>query len=565
MGNRKLIIYQVLTRLFGASFKKDSSNDKEVYSTGKFSNFSKAVLNEIKSFGITHIWFTGIIDHATQTDYSAIGKPADSLSIVKGKAGSPYAIRDYYDVAPDLAENVQERMKEFEQLISRTHQQELKVIIDFVPNHVARTYKSLAKPENITDFGQDDDTSVFFSPTNDFYYFPNEKLQLPHTHEKEQQLFEEFPAKATGNDSFTASPTENDWFETIKLNYGIEYHHGETVENNKQPTPLWFKMKDILVFWIQKGVDGFRCDMAEMVPLSFWNWVIPTIKKQYPKVLFIAEVYHARKLVNYLGENGFDYLYDKTGFYDLGKEILLKNLPVKHLADYLTHSDSYANRLLRFLENHDEVRVASKYFLGNPLHAIPFMAAAIMAHKGAVMIYFGQELGERAENKTTFSGNDGRTSIFDYTTIPSFRSTINNFTPILENQKKLQALYRKMFEIASNSTAIQYGDFIDLTLFNEQNPKYDSKKVLSFIRIDDKEALLFILNFHFKASQVIQLFFPAEVISRIAKGNQQTIIGSEIFNNVQKKWKIETSSILAKGLQISLWANSIYIFQLNTY
>ena len=66
---------------------------------------------------------------------------------VKGKAGSPHAIKDYYDADPDIATDVPGRMNEFENLVNRTHRAGLKVIIDFVPNHVARQYHSDAQPD----------------------------------------------------------------------------------------------------------------------------------------------------------------------------------------------------------------------------------------------------------------------------------------------------------------------------------------------------------------------------------------------------------------------------------
>src|ERR1700749_4967226 len=120
--------------------------------------------------GFTHVWFTGVIEHATMTDYSQYGIKADDPDIVKGRAGSPYAIKDYYDVDPDLAVDVKNRMAEYQALIDRTHANHLKVIMDLVPNHVARTYGSDAKPAGVRDFGQDDDQSQAFSAKNDFYY-----------------------------------------------------------------------------------------------------------------------------------------------------------------------------------------------------------------------------------------------------------------------------------------------------------------------------------------------------------------------------------------------------------
>lgn len=569
MKSHKLSIYQVLPRLFGNRKSSTLVNgSKDENGCGKFNDFTPQILNEIKELGITHVWYTGVLDHSTQTDYSEINKPADSQDIVKGVAGSPYAIRDYFDVSPDLAESLDNRMEEFTDLVTRTHECNLKVILDFVPNHVARSYHSTQIPASCKEFGSDDDTSSFYKVENDFYYLQDEELKLPRTSEGSQS-FKEYPAKATGNDAFTPSPSENDWYETIKLNYGIAYHKGETVETPKAPNPLWFKMFDILNFWASKGVDGFRCDMAEMVPVSFWHWVIPKIKEKYPSIIFIAEVYDSGKLHHYTSEKGFDYLYDKTGFYDLGSEILINDLPVKHLTQYLSESFSYNDKMLRFLENHDEVRIASNQFLKTPLHAIPLMSVAITSHKGPTMVYFGQELGEKAEGVKGFSQDDGKTSIFDYCSVPTTQSWIEKLDQGIhdENDERsvLRDKYKTLLKFSLASKAIQFGDFIELNSFNETNSSFNSKKVVSYLRVHDNDVLLCIANFHFTASQFIQLLIPEKIVSGIISNNSSVIKGEEIFNTAQKNWSFEISNVLSHGVQISLWANSFYVFKITTY
>ncbi|MEG1547086.1 MAG: alpha-amylase family glycosyl hydrolase, partial [Bacteroides sp.] len=241
-------------------------------------------LDEIKKLGITHIWYTGIIEHATQTDYTKQGIVSDHPAVVKGKAGSPYAIKDYYDVDPDLAAKVSNRMKEFEELVERTHRSGMKMIIDFVPNHVARQYHSDVKPKGVEDLGQTDEVEQSFSPYNNFYYIPQHQLEGQFDMQAgAAKPYHEYPAKATGNNRFDAYPCVNDWYETVKLNYGIDYLNGGS--NHFDPMPsTWIKMTDILLFWASKGIDGFRCDMAEMVPVEFWAWAIPQVKKLYPKL-----------------------------------------------------------------------------------------------------------------------------------------------------------------------------------------------------------------------------------------------------------------------------------------
>ena len=211
----KMVVYQVMTRLFGNKVTTNKTfGSKEENGVGKFIDINGLALESIKEMGVTHVWYTGVIEHALLTDYSAYGIPLDDSDVVKGRAGSPYAIKDYYDVNPDLAVDVPNRMKEFEQLIERTHNHGLKVIIDFVPNHVARAYKSDAKPNSSKDLGEADDKSVSFSPTNNFYYLPGQSFRAPQVPKigsdnifpTKDGKFEETPAKVTGNDQFTASP-----------------------------------------------------------------------------------------------------------------------------------------------------------------------------------------------------------------------------------------------------------------------------------------------------------------------------------------------------------------------
>jgi glycosidase len=277
----KMVIYQVFPRWFGnlnTSLIKNGT--KAENGVGKFSDFTPLALAKIKELGITHVWYTGVIEHATKTDYTTYGIRKDHAGVVKGNAGSPYAIKDYYDIDPDLADNVYERMDEFEALVRRTHEAGLKVIIDFVPNHVAREYHSDAKESYIDDLGQKDDITKAFDPNNNFYYIPGSTLSLLFGSQQEDFDYGEFPAKVTGNDCFGAYPSQNDWYETVKLNYGVDYLNGRSKHFDPIPN-TWMKMLDILNFWAAKGVDGFRCDMAEMVPVEFWGWVIPKVKQMH--------------------------------------------------------------------------------------------------------------------------------------------------------------------------------------------------------------------------------------------------------------------------------------------
>ena len=358
-------IYQIFTRLF-ANQNETNQEFGTIKENGcsKFNDITSTALNELKRMGVTHVWYTGVIRHASCTNYSRYGLSVDNPHVVKGRAGSPYAIKDYFDVDPDLATNVKLRMKEYEDLIARTHDAGLQCIMDFVPNHVSREYSSDNLPLGGTSLGSYDDTSLAFSPNNNFYYIPDEELHLPdiqYPYTEGSAMYYEYPARVTGNDVFNSYPSKNDWYETIKLNYGVDYKN--TWQNHFEQIPdTWIRMQEILSFWAQKGVDGFRCDMAEMVPVQFWGWVIPQIKEINPNCIFIAEIYNPDAYVSYLLDGHFDYLYDKVGLYDTMRLIVEGKGIAKYISDYWKRSERVVGKMLRFLENHDEQRIASRFF-----------------------------------------------------------------------------------------------------------------------------------------------------------------------------------------------------------
>jgi glycosidase len=513
--HQRPIVYQIFTRLFGnANTNEKQWGSLEENGVGKFNQITKKALKEIKALGITHVWYTGAIEHGVLTDYTDFGIPLDDADIVKGRAGSPYAIKDYYDVNPDLAEDVTSRMEEFEALIKRTHKVGMKVVIDFVPNHVARSYSSDAKPEGITDFGSNDDRKLAFSSSNNFYYIPNQPFVIPEEYQSVPELnfpnkdgfFREHPAKATGNDVFSATPSVNDWFETVKLNYGVDY-----LDNRKtyfDPVPdTWLKMRDILLFWSAKKVDAFRCDMAEMVPVEFWQWVTNEVKAQYPDVVFIAEVYNPNEYRNYIHVGGFDYLYDKVELYDSLKNIIRNHSGTDHLTEVWQKQDGIVDNMLRFLENHDEQRIASPDFAGDMKKGIPMMAATAFMHKGPVMMYFGQEVGEPAKGESGFSGDDGRTTIFDYWHVPEHIKWMNNGAfnggLLSDEQKELRVQYSEILNACNEMEAFKLGQFYDLHYYN-RNQEYQgySDKVYVFVRHSKDQVILVAINFGDKAEKI---------------------------------------------------------------
>jgi glycosidase len=501
---------------------------------GKFDDITDVALHELKRMGITHIWYTGVIEHATITDYSVYGIVPNSPDVVKGKAGSPYAIRDYYDVDPDLAVHPDRRMQEFEKLVERTHNAGLKVIIDFVANHVARTYKSDAKPAGIKDLGENDNKTVAFDPDNNFYYIINEPLVVPKDPCREcgssrypEFIYTEYPAKVTGNNVFSSTPSTEDWYETVKLNYGI----GNIDEKYFFPIPnTWRKMMRILQFWANKGIDGFRCDMCEMVPVEFWKYAITAVKDRLPEIIFIGEAYYPDNYRDLLSA-GFDYLYDKTGLYDLLRAAITGYASLYQLQEYLDSGiKGIQHNMLTFLENHDEQRFASVQFAGDPFKAIPLMTLAATLHSSPVMIYFGQEVGAKASGATGFSGDDGKTSIFDYTHIPELQQWVNNgrfdgglLTP---KQTKLRNFYSKLLNICRSEEAIACGCFENL--FGSNTGYYDFDEMKTYFMSDGFNKYMNCVFARYTKNSRLIIFVT---IDRIAP-DLNIMLSKKIFNNM---------------------------------
>lgn len=555
--DNKLVIYQLLPRYFtNTNTTNKLYGSKEENGVGKFNDINEKALQELKKFGVSHVWYTGIIEHATMTDYASFGVKTDDPDVVKGKAGSPYAIKDYYDVDPDLAVDVKNRMAEFQALVNRTHQQNLKVIIDFIPNHVARTYQSDAKPAEVIDFGAQDDLTQAYHPKNDFYYIPGKTFTVPagtnaggadFNHPLKDGKFDENRAKVTGNNVFSESPKIDDWYETIKLNYGLD------LQGNKSYLdpipPVWIKMKDILTFWAKKNVDAFRCDVAEFVPVEFWHWVIPEVKKVNPNLVFIAEAYDPAKYEQYITYGDFDYMYDKVGLYDALKP-LIKNEPsadVKNISKVLAaQPGDLSSHMLRFLENHDEERLASKGFADDARLAIPAMVVTATLSSGPVMIYYGQEVGEQGAGIEGFGGDDNRTTIFDYWGVPQHQQWLNGGKfdggKLNKEQKKLRSFYEQLISLSVKHSAIRSGKFMELANLPGLN-----EKQYAYIRYNETERVLVVVNFDRKKAIDTRIIIP-EAITKETNALNKTKRIKDLLNNKYIKKTDKKAEIPVKVL-----------------
>lgn len=536
----KPVVYQVFTRLYGNKVTTNKPwGTKEENGVGKFNDINAAALQDMRALGVTHVWYTGVLHHALIGDYSALGIAADDPDVVKGRAGSPYAIKDYYNLNPDLAVNPAKRMEEFEALIQRTHAQGLKVIIDIVPNHVARRYHSLQKPHGVEDFGATDNTSVDYHRDNNFYYVVGQPFKVPDTpgykplggenHALSDGQFLENPAKWTGNGSRKPQPQADDWYETVKINYGIkpdgtkdfpllpeEFKQKSTHEHyvywqGKSVPSSWKKFRQIAEFWQSKGVDGFRFDMAEMVPVEFWSYLNSAIKEKNPQAFLMAEVYTPSEYRNYIQLGRMDYLYDKVGLYDTLKAIMqakAKPIAIATAQDAVSDIESH---MLHFLENHDEQRIASPEFAGAAEKAMPAMVVSALIGRSPTMIYFGQEVGESGALDAGF-GKASRTTIFDYWGVPAHQRWMNRgkFDGALSSsfEKSLHSFYVEILNLSKQPAFI--GPYqSDLGVSGQ-----DADMIFAFSRGDQEKGRVIVVS-NFSAVKMFkgQIQLPASLVT----------------------------------------------------
>lgn len=542
----KPVVYQVFTRLFG-----NTNTTNKPWGTiaengvGKFNDFSDTALESIREMGVTHIWYTGVPHHATISDYTAYGISPDDPDVVKGRAGSPYAVKDYYNVDPDLAVDPANRMAEFEALIARTHRHGMKVIIDIVPNHVARNYQSFSVPDGVTDFGANDDRSVEYQRDNNFYYIPGKAFQVPdfpanlkpldgENHPLADGRFDEDPAKWTGNGARKAKPDFNDWYETVKINYGVrpdgttdfarlpdgyeqqDYAAHFRFWQDKEVPDSWVKFRDIALFWLDKGVDGFRYDMAEMVPVEFWSYLNSSVKMKNPDAFLLAEVYNPKLYREYIHRGKMDFLYDKVELYDTLKNIMQGHGSTDHLAAIQSGLADIDYHMLHFLENHDEQRIASPEFAGDARKGMPAMVVSTCISSSPTMLYFGQEVGEAAREDAGF-GAASRTTIFDYWGVPAHQRWMNSGAfdggQSTEAEKALRAFYQKLLHFSAHSKALT-GKYHEIHSYNRQVTADYSDRLFSFVRWKDDERLIIISNFSPDSTSSIQLQLDPEILKQ---------------------------------------------------
>lgn len=588
---KKQVVYQVFTRLFG-----NTNTTNKLWGTieengvGKFNDFTDKALKEIKDLGVTYIWYTGVPHHDVITDYTKYGISDDDPDVVKGRAGSPYAVKDYYNVNPDLAVNPANRLQEFKALIERTHKVGLKAIIDIVPNHVARNYHGLTNPKGVEDFGASDDNTKTYAVNNNFYYNPKDSFKIPvwengysplgdEKHPLKDGEFYENPARWTGNGSQLSQPNANDWYETIKINYGISPEgkrdfdslsfgfEDETYEKHyefwkdKTVPSSWKKFRDIALYWIDFGVDGFRYDMAEMVPVEFWSYMNSSIKMKNPDAFLLAEVYNPNLYRAYIKQGKMDYLYDKVQLYDTIKHIMQgygKTDNIPPIQDYLKDIE---HNMLHFLENHDEQRIASPEFAGSAEKGKPAMVVSATISTAPTMIYFGQEVGEPGAEDAGF-GKPSRTSIFDYIGVPHFQRWVNNKQfdggQSTNEEKELRDFYKRLLNFTLNSSALAE-NYQDIHFYNRENTQNYTDKVYSFVRWSATEKLIIVSNFRSGNAMAFDLKIPQDLIKTWQLKGGNYIVKDALYNEFSTNLKVENGS---GKLHISLKPLESFILKL---
>jgi glycosidase len=584
----KVVIYQAFTRLFGNSNPNNKAwGTAAENGVGKFNDINDAALTALKTMGVSHLWLTGVPHHALIADYSAYGISADDPDVVKGRAGSPYAVKDYYSVNPDLAVDPANRMAEFQALLQRAHRHGIRVIIDIVPNHVARHYESLGKPAGIRDFGADDDTSVEYARHNNFYYVPGQAFEVPtypagfaplggEAHPLSDGKFAENPAKWTGNGARAARPDFNDWYETVKINYGVkpdgsydfdrlpaDFAGKSSAEHlafwqDKSVPDSWLKFRDITQFWLDLGVDGFRYDMAEMVPVEFWSYLNSQIKQKKPDALLLAEVYQPQLYRDYIQLGKMDYLYDKVGFYDSLKLLMQGKGTVSALLASHQQVSDIDPHMLKFLENHDEQRIASPEFAGSAAKGKPAMVVSALIGTAPTMLYFGQEVGEAGALASGF-GQPSRTTIFDYAGVPAHQGWLNggkydggNLTPA---QRELREFYRTLLHFSATAPALR-GSLFPLHQQHLQTPGY-SEQTLAFARSDARQRIIVVANFADAATR-FNLQLPNELVEQWQLQDGQVQL-TELFSG--NKLPLQVSSGVAL-MPMTVKAHSALVFTL---
>jgi glycosidase len=592
----KPVIYQIVVRYFGNTNTTNQQDGTiETNGCGKFADITETALQALKDLGVTHVWLTGCLRQATLTGYPEVGLPSDDPDVVKGRAGSLFAVRDYFDVCPDYARHPVNRLDEFASLVQRVHRVGLKALFDFVPNHVARGYHSVVKPQ--LDFGTGDDTGKFFASNNHFFYLvnpPSQKLTLskPASWNPSGIKFDgEFapedgsvgrPPKVTGNNVTSPTPGTDDWYDTIKLNYGYNFVD-RTGHYDPRPR-TWDVIDEVLAYWQARGVDGFRCDFANYVPAEAWTFLIGQARQRDANVLFFAEAYanpfagsgdpvtNLQELI----DAGFDAVYHDPA-YDLLKAIYQGRASQDDYHHEMAFPPIARDRVVEYLENHDERRVASPIVLDAGPDNSGFASAEAgyqlaplqyLSTSGPVLMLNGQEVGEPGAEAEGYQLTDGRTTIFDYWAMPEFVKWVSGGRydggGLSETQLAIRRFYAALLGLCQDPSVLGDG-YWGLKYFNHPERFPDCPEDLySFARFQScsARALIVVANFRPGAAVQGRIRIPQELVAAVGFTSD---VGVRLLLDREGRRDISIATVNAgqltrDGFPVSVSYQSAYVY-----
>ena len=316
-----------------------------------------------------------------------------------------------------------------------------------------------------------------------------------------------------------------------------DYREHHAFWKQHQVPDSWVKFRDIALYWIGKGVDGFRFDMAEMVPVEFWSYMNSAIKMANPEAFLLAEIYNPRAYRDYIILGQMGYLYDKVDLYDTLKPIMQGTGSTDDLVPILQRFADIEHHLLHFLENHDEQRLAHPEFAGSAEKGKPAMVVSATIGSSPIMIYFGQEVGEDGSEKTGF-GDPSRTTIFDYAGVPAHQRWMNGGRfdggQSTAAEKALREFYRRLLSFAAQSQAVR-GGFAEIHSVNRSANAGYHDKLFSYVRHSDEEKLVIVANFSTERSGDLGLIIPAATVAQMGLTDGEHVLVDQLYEQARTK------------------------------
>jgi glycosidase len=332
----------------------------------------------------------------------------------KGTLGSPYSVQDYYGINPEFG-----TLDDFKSLVAAAHKNGMKIVIDLVANHTAWDSK----------------------------------------------MAKEHPEWFTKDSAGNFIPPVADWSDVIDLNYG-----------NKD---LRRYMIEMLKYWVRDiGIDGYRCDVSEMVPVDFWDEARAALDSIKPVFMLSEGMYAEHHL------KAFDMTYGWNSYHTMADIFAGKKPAFEMDSVLIRESLSYPKKSLRlrFSSNHDENAWDMPDIQKFGDDGAKMAAVLTNTFPGVPLLYNGQEVGSR-EKLGLFEKHE-----VDWT-----------------KGKEWTDFYTTLYAIRKNNSALALGDY----QFVKNNLP---EKIYSFIRTDGRNTVLVAVNFSDKqqtATLTLPKVFPS--------------------------------------------------------